>query len=297
MRVLQAIHSGQLVLCDVPLPCHVLEDGTRILDREALVHTFGLACASGPDGLDEADLSHAWTQENLEPFVYDGLRKASAVIEFTDGDGRVVHGQRAEILPGLCEVYLAAREDGELLSSQQATAHLAEQLVRKLARVGIVRRIDAALDYEAMDDRRPTAKEILALYLRDYRARWTKRFPDEYYEEIYRLNGWKWHGMSVNRRPIIGRFTNDLIYERITEGLLHQLRLKNPITADGEREHRHHQLLTDDFGVQELRDHIVGVIAIMRTVADPDPRRAWQKFCTRLQRSYPRKNTNYPLNF
>ena len=52
-----------------------------------------------------------------------------------------------------------------------------------------------------------------------------------------------------------------------------------------------------DFGVQELREHIVGVLAIMRTVVDPDPKRAWQKFRIRLERSYPRKNTNYNLDF
>ena len=84
--------------------------------------------------------------------------------------------------------------------------------------------------------------------------------------------------------------------QRIADGLLDRLRIDNPKTADGEREHRHHQWLTDDFGVQELREHIVGVIAIMRTMADPDPKRAWQKFRISLERSYPRKHTNYPLD-
>ena len=35
----------------------------------------------------------------------------------------------------------------------------------------------------------------------------------------------------------------------------------------------------------------------MRTVVDLDPKRAWQKFRISLERSYPRKHTNYNLDF
>ena len=103
--------------------------------------------------------------------------------------------------------------------------------------------------------------------------------------------------MEVNRPSITGHYTNEIVYARIADGLLDQLRLNNPKNDESEREHRHHQWLTDDFGVQELREHIVGVLAIMRTVVDPDPKRAWQKFYVSLQRSYPRKNTNYNFDF
>lgn len=90
------------------------------------------------------------------------------------------------------------------------------------------------------------------------------------------------------------------MYARLTDDLLDQLDqlcLRNPKGVDGEREHRHHQWLTDDFGVQELREHLVGVIAIMRTIDEPDPQRAWKKFFDLLQRAYPRKNTTYSLDF
>ena len=124
-----------------------------------------------------------------------------------------------------------------------------------------------------------------------------KRFPDEYYQEIYRLKGWEWPGMEVNRFPVTGHITNEIVYALIADGLLDRLRIDNPKTGEGDHEHRHHQWLSDDFGVQELREHIVGVLAIMRTVVDSDPKRAWQKFSTSLERSYPRKHTNYNLDF
>ena len=132
---------------------------------------------------------------------------------------------------------------------------------------------DQAFGYRALCHS-PAVQGLLARYLKPFAARWSKRFPDEYYQEIYRLKGWEWPGMGVNRYPITGHITNEIVYARIADGLLDRLRIDNLKTAGGDREHRHHQWLSDDFGVQELREHIVGVLAIMRTVVDPDPKRA-----------------------
>ena len=168
--------------------------------------------------------------------------------------------------------------------------------MRELATLGIIALIDAASNYKELCHS-PAFQGLLACYLKPFAARWSKRFPDEYYQEIYRLKGWEWQGMGTNRPPITGHITNEIVYARIADGLLDRLRIDNPKSAGGDREHRHHQWLSDDFGLQELREHIVGVLAIMRTVVDPDPKRAWQKFRVSLERSYPRKNTNYNLDF
>ncbi|MYE06501.1 MAG: hypothetical protein F4Y04_04645 [Chloroflexi bacterium] len=136
-------------------------------------------------------------------------------------------------------------------------------------------------------------EDVLERYLRPFHGRWTKRFPDEYYQELYRLKGWTWPGPGAIHPPIVGDITNDLVYARMADDLLDQLRLKNPKNPDGERKCKHHQWLTDDFGVQELREHMVGVTAIMRTIQDPDPVRAWKKFLTRLDHACPRKRNRY----
>ena len=131
--------------------------------------------------------------------------------------------------------------------------------------------------------------DLLERYLRPFHGRWSKRFPDEYYRELYRLRGWEWSGPGAIHPPIIGHITNEIVYARIADHLLDQLRLRNPKQKDGERKCRHHQWLTDDFGVQELHGQLVGVTAIMRTVVDPNPERAWKEFLTRLDWAYSRK--------
>jgi len=33
-----------------------------------------------------------------------------------------------------------------------------------------------------------------------------KRFPNEFYEQMFRLRGWQWKGMKVNRPQIVGHY-------------------------------------------------------------------------------------------
>ena len=295
MTLRQATHGGVLVIGELTLTCYVLEDRTRVLGQDALLKAFGqMPRAKCRD--DDHPLPAFLADKNLQPFIDEQLRLDSRPVKFRTEEGDRTFGYRAQMLPGVCNVYLEVRDAGKLRKTQQALAHLSCRLVRKLAIHGVIARIDSALKYRALRHH-PSMDALLERYMNPFAGRWSKRFPDEFYEEIYRLKGWEWLGMGVNRVPIIGHITNEIIYARITDGLLDRLRIKNPKDAEGEREHKHHQWLTDDFGVQELREHIVGVMAIMRSVVDTDPERAWQKFCIRLERAYPRKDTDYPLKF
>ena len=262
-----------------------------VLGGEGLLRAFSANTRGDAENHTPAFLAH----KNLQPFISDELRKDSTPVHFRTEDGDPAFGYRAQVLPGVCNVYLSVRDEEKLRKAQQALAQLSYTLVRELATLGIIALVDAASNYKELCHS-PAVQGLLARYLKPFAARWSKRFPDEYYQEIYRLKGWEWQGMGVNRLPITGHITNEIIYARMADGLLDRLRIDNPKTAKGEREHRHHQWLSDDFGVQELREHIVGVLAIMRTVVDPDPKRAWQKFRISLERSYPRKNTNYNLD-
>ena len=102
--------------------------------------------------------------------------------------------------------------------------------------------------------------------------------------------------MQVNRYQVVSNYTKDLIYSRLASGLLEKLERMNPINDDGERSVRHHQFLTDQLGVPELHEHIVGIIAIMRSVQHSNPDRAWREFQRLVQRSYLKLNTNLDLD-
>ena len=203
---------------------------------------------------------------------------------------------KGEILPKVCEVYLAANDKGAILPSQRHILEQAYILMRGFAGVGIIALIDEATGYQDFRDRKEL-EAILDKYLRPYQSRWAIRFPDGFYKEIFRLKGWEWQGMRINRPQIVGHYTNDIVYARIAPGLLNELQQLNPADVVGERQHKHHQWLTDEFGQPELYTHLVGVMAIMKTVTLNRPEQAWGEFMRRLQRAYPKKNMTFALDF
>ena len=298
MNLPKAAHSGEVTIGNVTLPCFVLEDGSSMLSQRAVLEALGKSGSmKGRKNLGD-QLPPFLAQKNIKPFINKDLTLATIPIKFRIDTGPIAYGYKAEILPLICETYLKARDAGVLRKSQEHIARQAESLLRGFAHVGIIALIHEATGYDKVKNRAELNK-VLTRYLRPFEARWAKRFPDEFYEEIYRLKGWgwEWEGMQTNRNQIVGHFTNDIVYARMEDYLLDHLRQINPKDEEGERKNKHHQWLTDDFGVQELREHLVAVMAIMGTVRDNNPKRAWPEFMRRLQRSRPKKNTNYDLDF
>ena len=128
-------------------------------------------------------------------------------------------------------------------------------------------------------------------YLEMEENEWEKRFPNEFYEQIYRLRGWSWMGMHVNRYQIVGHYTNDMIWDRLVPGLRDELDNLNPIQPDGERRVKHHQFLVERVGVPKLVNHLVGVLALMRASQD------WHEFTELIALSYPKPYGQFPLRY
>lgn len=128
-------------------------------------------------------------------------------------------------------------------------------------------------------------------YIRDdEKMSWQKTFPDEFYEQLYKLKGWDHTGTTFHSRPsIVGKYTNDIVYERLAPGILEELRRKNPVGENGNRSVRHFQWLTTDTGLPHLRRHLEGVIALMRAAED------WRHFKELISRSYPKAGEQLKL--
>ncbi len=97
----------------------------------------------------------------------------------------MVRGYDATIVTAICTVWLKAREAGALQTQQQAKAQKAEILLRGLAQTGIVALVDESTGYEKA---RPQGalQAYLELVIRKELAAWVKKFPDEFYENIYK---------------------------------------------------------------------------------------------------------------
>ncbi len=96
---------------------------------------------------------------------------------------------------------------------------------------------------------------------------WVNTFPDEFYEQLFKLKGWQYKPLSVKRPQVVGTITNDIIYERLERGVLDELKKRTPKDEKGRRKHHFHRLLTDNIGNPKLREHISNIIILMKASA------------------------------
>lgn len=282
-RIPVATHKGILKISDLEIPCFVLDDGRRVLSGRAM--TAAMALQGHGKGTERF-----LNAQSLRPFMSDKLVKAlSEPIEFLISNSpRSPLGYEAFILPELCNAVLDAEEKNALQLQQKKMAVRAKILSRGFSVVGITALVDEATGYQEVRDRRALQK-ILERYISQELVAWAKVFPDEFYEELFRLRGWQWKGMSVKRPILVGKLTNDLVYQRLAPGVLEELKRLTPRDEKGRTKHRYHQHLTIDVGHPALEKHLYAIIALMRASA------TWVSFYRLAARSFPKLNTTIPL--
>jgi hypothetical protein len=285
----KATHTGTLKIGNAQIPCAILEDGRRLLTQQGFLKAIGRArSAKGGQGATVDKTPAFLAAKNLKPFISSDLLESTSPIVFRGVKGIKSFGYPADLLPKVCEVYLQAR-DAESLSSKQT--HIAEQcdiLMRGLAHIGIIALVDEATGFQELRDRK-ALQALLDKYLRKELAVWAKRFPDEFYQQMFRLRGWQWQGMKVNRPSVVGKYTNDIVYERLAPGILQELQKRNPKDPKGQRKSKHHQWLTKDIGNPALSQHLYAVIGLMRASS------SWDQFKRMLQRGFPKKGENLEI--
>jgi len=176
-----------------------------------------------------------------------------------------------------------------LQKQQLAKAQHAENLMLTLADLGIVALIDEATGYQ--DDRaRDALAKTFSTFLARERQKWAQTFPLDFYREIYRLRGRKFEPWNTKRPSVVATWTDDFVYDRLAPGLTEELRHKNPVTdTTGRRSHKHHQWFNPDKGHPKLKEHIAGVIALLRAAE------SWGAFKRGLDRAYPKFGETIPL--
>lgn len=282
--------DSPLILGGTEIQCYVLEDETRVLTQAGFLEALGRHRKANVrnEGGDNR-LPAILQGKAIFPFISEDLKEKSKPISFRLQSGGIASGYRAEILPGVCEVYLLARDAGVLPSNQKHVAAQAEILMRALAHVGIIALVDEATGYQDVRARN-ALNEILEQFISEELRKWTKVFPDEFYRQMFRLRDWEWKAQSVRKRPgVVGKYTNDLVYQRLAPGVLEELRRKNPKLPSGNRKHRHHQWLTEDVGDPRLREHLASVITLMKASSD------WNQFKRLVDRALPRFGSTMEL--
>lgn len=266
-KILKSLADGVLKIGDTELDVAVLEDGTRMITQTAVFRALG----RDPRGNSRIDQIPAFMDaKNLQSLISSDLREVIKRVPYLDKNNREKEGYKADILPLVADLYLRARQAGILTTNQIDTAQKAEILIRSLARIGITALVDEATGYQYERERNELQK-ILKAFISEELLKWEKRFPDDFYKEIFRLNGWDFTVSGIKKRPsIIGKWTNTLIYNELSVGVLQELKENTP------KHTRYHQRLTLDIGQPNLTAQIYKVIGIMQS--SDNMQEMWERF-------------------
>jgi len=272
-NLIKSTHEGKIKLGETELNVAVLSDGARIINYSAIFKAFGRTKRGAQGDSSRVHNMPAFLNaNNLQPFVSEDLMSVLEKVDYTNINGTKDSGYDANILPLLCKVYLDARANDKLKTQQLPLARASEILLVSLSKIGITALIDEATGYQ-YDREKDELQKILQQYISEELLPWKKRFPDEFYREIFKLNGWDFTVKGIKKRPgVIGKWTKKYIYQALPKGVLNALIDSTPKTKEGKLSKRLHQSLTKEQGIEHLNKQIISVVTLM-SVSD-----SWNHF-------------------
>jgi len=294
-RLLKSIYGSDktpLKLGDLEIPCYVLEDGTRVFSGRGVQKAIGYDSKSGQWMKSFCNI------KGLSPYFYAGdqsiAERLSNPIKFkrvdAGGSQSDTNGYEVTLLVDICSIIIDANRAGDF--DDMKIVRNADIIIRSVAKVGIIALVDEVTGYQQDKNRaKDELQKFLAQFISDEASRWVKTFNDSFFEMIYRMHGWSW--TLTHRRPgVVGKWINDIVYERLAPVILTELQKVNPKTDKGTRKDRHHQHLTEDVGRPKLKEHLAAVEALGRASGYN-----WAKFMQMLNAAFPKQYQQLDLLF
>ena len=269
---------------DVEVPCYVLEDGTRVFSGRGIQKAIGYESKSGQ-----------WMKsfikiDGLSPYFYaeknNIVEQLQNPIKFkrnnAGGSQSMTYGYDATLLIDICSAIIDANRAG-VYADNNLVAH-ADIIIRAVAKTGIIALVDEATGYNRAKERaKDELQNYLKVFLNKEAATWEKMFDDDFFEALYKMRNWTW--TQTSKRPsVVGKWINEIVYERIAPLVFNEIQLLNPKNENGNRKYKYHQFFTSDVGKPKLKQHLDGVKILARASGYN-----WARFMHLLDKAYPKQ--------
>ncbi|MCA1799176.1 MAG: P63C domain-containing protein [Xanthomonadaceae bacterium] len=296
----QATHEGEFELGGSLVSCAVLPNGQRVITQATFLRALGRSrspkAGTGILASSDQQLPFFLNADVLHPFVSEELRMSTTPVFYRTKNGGKGVGYDARLLPQVADVYLSFRdaqlqEKGAVPKRYENIVRAADILMRGLANVGIIALVDEATGFQR-DRAKDALARILEQFIADELRPWVRTFPDEFYEELFRLRKLEFprDHMAVHKRPrYFGKLTNNIVYSRLAPGVLDELKRATPRAPNGGHKQHLHRRLTEEWGHPKLREHLASVITIMKLSENYDD------FMRKLDRIHTRYGDTYDM--
>ena len=276
-------HQGKWKVYDgLEIECYVTDKGIRLLSLRGTARALDINGNGGRALL--RNLQSKW----IQPYLSDQLKEwilwaTNEKIKQIDVlFGPAIIPFKASLFVDICKAYIAANNDKALSESLMRTYYRLILLMTAFAKTGIDAMVDSITGYKE-DKRKEELLKILKIYISEEFLEWTKIFPEEFYEQIFRLKKWGSFQKAGQKMPqVVGFYTNDIVYERLPDKVLVELKKKVRKSENGNNLVKLHQGLSKDYGVLHLERHLIAVIALMKAST------CWEHFLEMLDKTYKR---------
>lgn len=257
MKQPKATHSGTWKIGDgLEIECYVMDNKERVFSLRGAAKSMGLAGGGGialKRNLNAAFLS-PYLSDELKDWIYQA--NTNSLPQYLTKSGTAFQPIKSSVFVDLCKAYIDAKQDGVLkLESQVAVADRMYAIMTAFAKTGLDAIIDEVTGYQ-YDREHDELQKLLSKYVSEELMPWAKRFPDEFYKQMFRLKGWTYTG--TNRPQYVGKLTNQYIYDQLPDGVLEELKQKTP------KNKKLHQSLTESVGVPHLDKQLQKTIGLMQ---------------------------------
>lgn len=283
MKKIVVTHQGKWsVSNNFDIDCYVTSDKQRLLSLRGTARALDIK-GNGSGGL-LRNIKAKW----LEPYLSDQLKEW--ILQASEDEIKkikVLYGPsiipfKASHLVDICKAYILANNEITLSEAQLRIYYRLISLMTAFAKVGIDSVIDEVTGYQE-DRKENELQNLLSKYIAEEFLPWSKKFPDEFYEQLFKLRGWGEFKKAGQQMPSkVGYYTNDIVYERLPYKVLEELKKKVKKSPNGYNLKKLHQGLSKDYGIAHLEKHIIAVVALMKS-SD-----TWEQFLYMLDKSYKR---------
>jgi P63C domain len=278
-----------LKIGDVEVECYVLEGGTRVLSGRGMQQAIGLGGEAKTHG---SKLRGFLALGAIKPFVNNDLAMAleNPVRFMRPGRGGVpAIANEATLLIDVCEAIIRAKDGRGFRKNWIPLVNKAQIITLSFAKAGIIAAVDEVTGYQEVRER-DAIQKIIDKYLTDYARKWSKVFPDSFWEKLLRVKGYESY-IGLKRPSFVGHWVNDVVYDRIAPGIRQKLKELNPRTESGNRRYKNTQFMTLDHGIPELKEHLTKAQILM------DAASSSKEFDRLLNRSMPKFGETIDIPF
>lgn len=241
----------------IDVDCYVLDDEAKT----AVISQRGMGAALGL-GIGGSRLPDFVKSRRMTPYVGQELRQKlenPLVFQAPSAGGNSpppskVNGYDVTILIDVCKAVVATAADGKPVNP--SVLKQANIIISASAKAGIKGLVYALAGYDAT---RQEVIQAFKVYVRDEAREYEKEFPDQLYEEWYRL--YKLPKPVKNKPWKFKHLTIEHIYEPLAKSNGRILELTQALRASSERWKKLHQFLSD-VGVKALRTQLGQTLGI-----------------------------------